>query len=69
MVEISATENGAGALPGCTYRPGAALRAWHDQDGVGHALGNDAVYLGIGLAEQAHGIASGPHIAFGGLLV
>jgi hypothetical protein len=27
IVEMSATVNGAGALPGCTKSPGAALRA------------------------------------------
>ena len=44
-------------------------RAWHDQRRIGHALGDDAVDLGVGLAEEAHRVARRPQIAFGGLLV
>ena len=48
-------------------RPGD--RARHDQDRVGHALGDNAVDFGVGFSEQAHRIPPGPHIAFGRLLV
>ena len=77
MVEISVTVNGAGALPGCTNRPGAALRAVMRPSiglgttSVGSALrcGDDAVDLGFGLAEQPHRIARRAQIALGGLLI
>src|SRR4029077_11864166 len=58
IVSIFATVNGAGAAPGCTYNPGAALRggaaiyrARHDKRRVRLAVGDNAVDLLIGLAE------------------
>ena len=73
----SVTVYGAGALPGCTNNPGAALREvirpsiglGTTSVGVGAAFGNDLVDLGIGLAEQTHRIAARAQIALGGLLV
>ena len=50
-------------------RDPAGDRARHDQRRVGAAVGDDLVDLGIGLAEEAHRIARGPQLAFGGLLV
>ena len=43
--------------------------ARNDQDRIGLALGNNAIDLGVGLAEQAHRVARRPQRAFGGLLV
>ena len=57
------------ARRGVARRDPAGDRAWHDQRRIGDALGNDAVDLGIGLAEQPHRIARRAQIAFGGLLV
>ena len=47
----------------------AVDRARHDQGRVGHAIGDDAIDLGVGLAEDAHRVARRAQIAFGGLLV
>ena len=77
MVEMSATVKGAGGLPGCTKRPGAALRAVirpaigrpdHERR-VDAPLGDHAVHLGFGLAEDAHRVAGGAQGALGGLVV
>ena len=50
-------------------RDAAGDRARHDQRRVGAAIGDDAVDVGIGLAEQAHRVARRAQIAFGGLLI
>ena len=50
-------------------RDPAGDRARHDQGRVGHALGDDGIDLGVGLAENAYRVAPRPQVAFGGLLV
>ena len=77
MMLVSATTNGAGGLPGCTNSPGAALRAvmrpviglGTTSVGSAHAIGDDAVDVGIGLAEDAHGVAPRAQIAFSRLMI
>ncbi len=50
-------------------RDAAINRARHDQGRIGAALSDDAVDIGVGLAEEAHRITRRPQIAFGGLLI
>ena len=47
----------------------AGDRARHDERRVGDAIGDDAVDVGVGLAEQAHRVTRRAQIALGGLLV
>ena len=64
-------------MPGCTNSPGAALRAvirpliglGTTSVGSATAIGDNAIDLGIGLAENPHRIARRAQIAFRGLLV
>ena len=77
IVLMSATTKGGGGATrlheqarGRTARCDPAVdRARHDQGRIGHASGNDAIDLGVGLAEDAHRVAARAQIAFGGLLV
>ena len=47
----------------------AVDRARYDKRRVGLAIGDDAIDFGVGLAEDAHRVAPGAQITFGGLLV
>ena len=68
---------GAGASPGWTSNPGAALRATirpeiglgTSKRGIDLAVGHDLLDLRVGLAEDAHRILGGLEVAFGGLLI
>ena len=78
MRSVSTTTNGAGAFPGCTNNPGAALqaavisagdRARHDQRRIGGAIGDNAVDVGLGLAEQTNRVAPRAEVAFRRLMI
>ena len=77
IVEMSATRVGRRRVAGLHEQPRRGVargdpagdRARHDQRRIGPALGDDAVDLGVGLAEDAHRVARRAQIAFGGLLV
>ena len=77
IVDRSATEYGAGALPGWVRKPGGRTarhdpsgdRARDQQNGIDLALRDDLVDLGIGLAEDPNRVPCRLEIAFRGLLI